>query len=43
MSRVVCFHRTGGPEVIQIDEPELGAPGVREVRLRVSSLTNRDA
>ena len=38
MSRVVRFHRTGGPEVLQIDELDLGAPGVGEVRLRVRAL-----
>jgi NADPH2:quinone reductase len=27
MSRVVRFHRLGGPEVLQFDEVDLGAPG----------------
>ncbi len=38
MSRVVRFHRIGGPEVLQIDELDLGAPGPGEVRIRVRAL-----
>ncbi len=38
MSKVVRFHRTGGPEVLQIDELDLGAPAAGEVRLRVHAL-----
>lgn len=33
MSRIIRFHQTGGPEVLQIDEPELPAPKAGEVRL----------
>jgi NADPH2:quinone reductase len=38
MARVVRFHKTGGPEVLQIDEIEVGAPGAGELRLRVHAL-----
>jgi NADPH:quinone reductase-like Zn-dependent oxidoreductase len=38
MARVVRFHRTGGPEVLQIDELDVGAPGPGEVKLRVHAL-----
>lgn len=35
MARVIQFHKTGGPEVLQIDEVDIGAPGPGELRLRV--------
>jgi len=38
MSRVVRFHRTGGPEVLQIDELDVPAPGKGEVRIAVKAL-----
>jgi NADPH2:quinone reductase len=38
MSRIVRFHRLGGPEVLQFDELDLGAPGPGEVRIRVRVL-----
>jgi NADPH2:quinone reductase len=38
MSRIVRFHRTGGPEVLQIDELDIGAPKSGEIRLRVRAL-----
>jgi NADPH:quinone reductase-like Zn-dependent oxidoreductase len=38
MSRIVRFHRIGGPEVLQFDELDLGAPGPGEVRIRVRAL-----
>ena len=38
MSRVVRFHRTGGPEVLQIDDVEVARPGPGEVRLAVKAL-----
>ena len=38
MSRVVRFHRTGGPEVLQIDDVEVAQPGPGEVRLTVKAL-----
>jgi NADPH:quinone reductase-like Zn-dependent oxidoreductase len=38
MSRVVRFHRIGGPEVLQIDEVDVPAPGAGEVRIAVKAL-----
>lgn len=38
MSRIIRFHRLGGPEVLQIDEIELGAPKAGEIRLRVRAI-----
>ncbi len=38
MARVVRFHKTGGPEVLQIDEIDVGEPGAGELRLRVHAL-----
>ncbi len=38
MSKIVRFHRTGGPEVLEIDEVDLGAPGPGEIRLRVRAI-----
>lgn len=38
MARVVRFHKTGGPEVLQIDEVDIGAPKAGELRLRVHAL-----
>ncbi len=38
MTRVVRFHKTGGPEVLQIDEVDIGGPGAGELRLRVHAL-----
>src|SRR5271168_3240593 len=38
MSRIVRFHRTGGPEVLQIDEIDIGSPRAGEVRIRVRAL-----
>ncbi|TDX66735.1 NADPH:quinone reductase-like Zn-dependent oxidoreductase [Methylosinus sp. sav-2] len=38
MSRIILFHRLGGPEVLQIDEMELGAPKPGEIRLRVRAI-----
>jgi NADPH:quinone reductase-like Zn-dependent oxidoreductase len=45
MARVVRFHKTGGPEVLQIDEMDVGLPGANELRLRVHAfgLTRGDA
>ncbi|MBV9491070.1 MAG: zinc-dependent alcohol dehydrogenase family protein [Verrucomicrobia bacterium] len=37
-TRVIRFHRTGGPEVLQIDEIELPAPRANEVVLLVKAL-----
>jgi NADPH:quinone reductase-like Zn-dependent oxidoreductase len=38
MSRIVRFHRIGGPEVLQIDELDIGAPKAGEIRIRVRAL-----
>ena len=38
MPRVVRFHRTGGPEVLQIDTIDVPAPGSGEVRINVKAL-----
>ncbi len=38
MSRIVRFHRTGGPEVLQIDDVDVGQPKAGEVRIRVKAL-----
>ena len=38
MSRIVRFARTGGPEVLQIEEVDLGAPKEGEVRIKVHAL-----
>jgi NADPH2:quinone reductase len=34
MAKVVRFHATGGPEVLQVERAEVGAPGPGEVRIR---------
>ncbi len=38
MARVVRFHRTGGPEVLQIDTIDVPLPGSGEVRIAVKAL-----
>ena len=38
MSRIVRFHRTGGPEVLQLDELDIGRPKAGEIRIRVRAL-----
>lgn len=38
MSKVVRFHRIGGPEVLQIDEVDVREPGAGEVRIKVKAL-----
>ena len=38
MARVVRFHRTGGPEVLQIDTIDVPAPAAGEVRISVKAL-----
>jgi NADPH:quinone reductase len=37
MPRIVVFHKLGGPEVLQIEEAPLVAPGPGEVRLQVEA------
>ena len=36
--KIVRFHQTGGPEVLQLDELPLPEPASREVRLRVKAI-----
>lgn len=38
MSKVVRFHRMGGPEVLQIDNVDVRAPAAGEVRIKVKAL-----
>jgi NADPH:quinone reductase-like Zn-dependent oxidoreductase len=38
MSKVVRIHEHGGPEVLRIEELEVGAPGTGEVRLRIEAI-----
>lgn len=38
MSRIVRFHQPGGPEVLQIEEHDVGSPGKAEVRLRIEAI-----
>ena len=35
MASVIRIHKTGGPEVLQVDGVYIGAPGRGELRLRV--------
>ena len=38
MARVVRFHKTGGPEVLHIEELEVPPPGKGEIQIRVHAL-----
>jgi NADPH:quinone reductase-like Zn-dependent oxidoreductase len=38
MGKVVRFHRTGGPETLQLDDLPIGAPGAGEVRIKVAAI-----
>ena len=38
MSKVIRFHRMGGPEVLQIDDVDVRAPASGEVRIKVKAL-----
>ena len=38
MSRIIRFHKTGGPEVLQIDELDVPAPKAGEVRIAAKAL-----
>jgi NADPH:quinone reductase-like Zn-dependent oxidoreductase len=38
MAKVVRIHTLGGPEVLQIEEREVGEPGAGEVRIRVEAV-----
>jgi NADPH:quinone reductase-like Zn-dependent oxidoreductase len=38
MSKVVRVHEHGGPEVLRLEEHDVGAPGAGEVRLRIEAI-----
>ncbi|MGZ9033868.1 MAG: alcohol dehydrogenase catalytic domain-containing protein, partial [Rhodospirillales bacterium] len=38
MAKVVRFHELGGPEVLRIEDVEVGEPGPGEVRLKVQAI-----
>ncbi|HUN25802.1 MAG TPA: zinc-dependent alcohol dehydrogenase family protein [Steroidobacteraceae bacterium] len=38
MTRVVRIHETGGPEVLKLEDLEVGQPGAGEVRIRVEAI-----
>ncbi|MFO7285316.1 MAG: zinc-dependent alcohol dehydrogenase family protein [Gammaproteobacteria bacterium] len=38
MARVVMLRKLGGPEVLEIEEQEIGSPGEGEVRIRVQTI-----
>src|SRR4051812_12322452 len=38
MARVVRFHKTGGPEVLQIEDLEVPPPGKGEVQISIKAL-----
>jgi len=38
MTKAVRFHKTGGPEVLQLDEVQVGAPGQGQVRVRHTAI-----
>ncbi|MDT8311697.1 MAG: zinc-dependent alcohol dehydrogenase family protein [Methylophaga sp.] len=38
MTKVVRFHQTGGPQVLQIDDMVIGEPGPDELKLRIEAI-----
>jgi NADPH:quinone reductase-like Zn-dependent oxidoreductase len=38
MTRTVLFHELGGPEVMRLEDVEVGDPGPGEVRIRVDAI-----
>lgn len=38
MTQVVRIHRTGGPEVLELEETEVGQPGPGEVRIQIEAI-----
>ncbi len=38
MTKVVRFHKTGGPEVLQLDDVSVGDPGQGQVRIRHTAI-----
>ena len=38
MSKAIRFHKTGGPEVLQLDDVEVGEPGAGQVKIRHTAI-----
>jgi NADPH:quinone reductase-like Zn-dependent oxidoreductase len=38
MTQVVRIHKTGGPEVLELEEAQVGEPGPSEVRLKIEAI-----
>ncbi|MDB5684767.1 MAG: NADPH:quinone oxidoreductase, partial [Sphingomonas bacterium] len=38
MSKIVRLHELGGPEVLRLEEMEVGSPAADEVRIRVEAI-----
>jgi NADPH:quinone reductase-like Zn-dependent oxidoreductase len=38
MARVVRFHETGGPEVMQVEDLDVGEPGAGEIRVNIETI-----
>jgi NADPH:quinone reductase-like Zn-dependent oxidoreductase len=38
MSKVVRFHQTGGPKVLQIDDLAIAEPGPDELKIRIEAI-----
>ena len=38
MTKAIRFHATGGPEVLRLEEVEIGEPGPGEVRIRNAAI-----
>ena len=38
MAQVVRIHKTGGPEVLELEDTEIGQPGPGEIRIRVEAI-----
>jgi len=38
MTQIVRIHKTGGPEVLELEDTEIGQPGPGEVRIRVEAI-----
>lgn len=38
MTKAVRFHETGGPEVLKLEDVEVGEPGANEIRVRIEAI-----
>jgi len=38
MARVARFHETGGPEVMQVEDLDVGEPGAGEIRVNIETI-----